>query len=73
MILDHHRHRALRTVGQIHTGWVAPPVSQVMSIVVTPGAGAGGNGHLEPGMAVLTKRFLMGALAIRIRELFASP
>ncbi|MFC7665377.1 ATP-binding protein [Methylorubrum suomiense] len=31
-----------------------------------------GNGHLEPGMAVLTKPFAMEALASRIKELTAS-
>jgi PAS domain S-box-containing protein len=31
-----------------------------------------GNGHLEPGMQVLTKPFAMEALAARIRELIAS-
>ncbi|MET3695212.1 PAS domain-containing protein [Methylobacterium goesingense] len=31
-----------------------------------------GNGHLDPGMAVLTKPFVMEALASRIRELIAS-
>ena len=30
-----------------------------------------GNGHLEPGMAVLTKPFVMEALASRVRELIA--
>ena len=32
-----------------------------------------GNGHLEPGMAVLTKPFVMEALATRIKELIAAP
>ena len=32
-----------------------------------------GNGHLEPGMAVLTKPFVMEALASRIKDLIASP
>ncbi|MDO9426834.1 MAG: PAS domain-containing protein [Methylobacterium sp.] len=32
-----------------------------------------GNGHLDPGMAVLTKPFVMEALASRIRELIAGP
>ena len=31
-----------------------------------------GNGHLDPGMAVLTKPFVMEALASRIRDLIAS-
>jgi len=31
-----------------------------------------GNGHLEPGMAVLTKPFVMEALASRIRELITA-
>jgi PAS domain S-box-containing protein len=31
-----------------------------------------GNGHLDPGMAVLTKPFVMEALASRIRELIAT-
>jgi DNA-binding response OmpR family regulator len=30
-----------------------------------------GNGHLDPGMHVLTKPFAMEALASRIRELIA--
>jgi PAS domain S-box-containing protein len=32
-----------------------------------------GNGHLEPGMQVLTKPFVMEALASRIRELIDAP
>lgn len=32
-----------------------------------------GNGHLDPGMAVLTKPFVMEALASRIRELIVVP
>jgi len=32
-----------------------------------------GNGHLEPGMHVLTKPFAMDALAGRIKELIAAP
>ena len=32
-----------------------------------------GNGHLEPGMAVLTKPFVMEALASRIKDLIAAP
>ncbi|MBB3900580.1 PAS domain S-box protein [Methylobacterium brachythecii] len=32
-----------------------------------------GNGHLEPGMQVLTKPFVMEALASRIRDLIAKP
>lgn len=32
-----------------------------------------GNGHLEPGMAVLTKPFVMEVLASRIKELIAAP
>ncbi|MBA9071677.1 PAS domain S-box-containing protein [Methylobacterium sp. RAS18] len=32
-----------------------------------------GNGHLEPGMQVLTKPFVMEALASRIRDLIAAP
>ena len=32
-----------------------------------------GNGHLEPGMQVLTKPFTMDALASRIRELITAP
>jgi hypothetical protein len=31
-----------------------------------------GNGHLEPGMEVLTKPFAMEALASRIKEMIAS-
>jgi CheY-like chemotaxis protein len=31
-----------------------------------------GNGHLDPGMAVLTKPFVMEALASRVRELIAT-
>ena len=32
-----------------------------------------GNGHLEPGMAVLTKPFVMEALASRIKDLISNP
>ena len=32
-----------------------------------------GNGHLDPGMQVLTKPFAMEALASRIRDLIQSP
>ena len=32
-----------------------------------------GNGHLEPGMQVLTKPFAMEALATRIKDLIADP
>ncbi|XYD09071.1 PAS domain S-box protein [Methylobacterium sp. NMS12] len=32
-----------------------------------------GNGHLAPGMAVLTKPFVMEALASRIKDLIAAP
>jgi CheY-like chemotaxis protein len=32
-----------------------------------------GNGHLEPGMQVLTKPFVMEALASRVRELIDAP
>ena len=32
-----------------------------------------GNGHLDAGMAVLTKPFAMDALAARIREMIAAP
>ena len=31
-----------------------------------------GNGHLDPGMHVMTKPFAMEALATRIRELIAT-
>jgi hypothetical protein len=31
-----------------------------------------GNGHLEPGMQVLTKPFVMEALAGRIKDMIAS-
>ncbi|GJD71742.1 hypothetical protein MMMDOFMJ_4707 [Methylobacterium gnaphalii] len=31
------------------------------------------HGHLEPGMQVLTKPFVMEALASRIRDLIAAP
>jgi DNA-binding response OmpR family regulator len=31
-----------------------------------------GNGHLEPGMQVLTKPFAMDALAVRIRAIVES-
>jgi hypothetical protein len=30
-----------------------------------------GNGHLEPGMAVLTKPFVVETLGVRIREMIA--
>ena len=32
-----------------------------------------GNGHLEPGMQVLTKPFAMDALAARIRAMITEP
>jgi hypothetical protein len=32
-----------------------------------------GNGHLEPGMQVLTKPFVIATLGDRIRELIARP
>jgi DNA-binding response OmpR family regulator len=32
-----------------------------------------GNGHLEPGMHVLTKPFAMDALAARIRAIVEAP
>ena len=32
-----------------------------------------GNGHLEPGMQVLTKPFVMETLASRIKDLIAGP
>jgi CheY-like chemotaxis protein len=32
-----------------------------------------GNGHLEPGMHVMTKPFAMDALAVRIRDLIEGP
>jgi hypothetical protein len=31
-----------------------------------------GNGLLEPGMRVLTKPFVMGALGLRVREMIES-
>jgi CheY-like chemotaxis protein len=31
-----------------------------------------GNGHLEPGMAVLTKPFVVETLGVRIREMIAN-
>jgi hypothetical protein len=31
-----------------------------------------GNGHLDPGMQVLTKPFQMTALALRVREIIES-
>jgi hypothetical protein len=31
-----------------------------------------GNGHLEPGMGVLTKAFVMETLASRIREMIVA-
>jgi DNA-binding response OmpR family regulator len=31
-----------------------------------------GNGHLEPGMQVITKPFQMTALALRVREIIES-
>jgi len=52
---------------------VSRPELKVLFITGYAENAAVGNGHLEPGMAVLTKPFVMEALASRIKELIAAP
>ncbi|WP_308445179.1 PAS domain-containing protein [Methylobacterium tardum] len=54
-------------------GRVNRPGLKVLFITGYAENAAVGNGHLEPGMAVLTKPFVMEALASRIKELIAAP
>ncbi|MCJ2043185.1 PAS domain S-box protein [Methylobacterium sp. J-078] len=51
---------------------VARPSLKVLFITGYAENAVVGNGHLDPGMAVLTKPFVMEALASRIRELITS-
>jgi PAS domain S-box-containing protein len=51
---------------------VGRPDLKVLFITGYAENAAVGNGHLEPGMAVLTKPFVMEALASRIKELIAA-
>ena len=50
-------------------GRIARPGLKVLFITGYAENSVVGNGHLEPGMAVLTKPFVMDALASRVREL----
>ena len=52
-------------------GRVSRPDLKVLFITGYAENAVVGNGHLEPGMAVLTKPFVMEALASRIRDLIA--
>ena len=52
---------------------VTRPALKVLFITGYAENAAVGNGHLEPGMEVLTKPFAMEALASRIREMIAKP
>ncbi|BAU88798.1 PAS/PAC sensor hybrid histidine kinase [Methylorubrum populi] len=54
-------------------GRVKRPDLKVLFITGYAENAAVGNGHLDPGMAVLTKPFVMEALASRIKELIAGP
>ena len=54
-------------------GRVSRPGLKVLFITGYAENAAVGNGHLEPGMAVLTKPFVMEALASRIKELIGAP
>nr|WP_313899361.1 PAS domain S-box protein [Methylobacterium sp. E-065] len=54
-------------------GRVSRPDLKVLFITGYAENAVVGNGHLEPGMAVLTKPFVMEALATRIRDLIAGP
>ncbi|GJD55592.1 PAS domain S-box protein [Methylobacterium dankookense] len=54
-------------------GRVNRPGLKVLFITGYAENAAVGNGHLEPGMAVLTKPFVMEALASRIKDLIAAP
>jgi len=51
----------------------ARPGLRVLFITGYAENAAVGNGHLEPGMQVLTKPFAMATLASRIRDLMAQP
>lgn len=53
-------------------GRVARPGLKVLFITGYAENAVVGNGHLEPGMHVLTKPFVMESLATRIRDLIAS-
>ena len=53
-------------------GRVNRPGLKVLFITGYAENAAVGNGHLEPGMAVLTKPFVMEALATRIKDLIAA-
>ena len=50
---------------------VSRPSLKVLFITGYAENAAVGNGHLEPGMAVLTKPFVIEALGLRIREMIA--
>jgi CheY-like chemotaxis protein len=52
---------------------VSRPDLKVLFITGYAENAAVGNGHLEPGMAVLTKPFAVDILAARIKELLSSP
>jgi PAS domain S-box-containing protein len=52
---------------------VGRPDLKVLFITGYAENAAVGNGHLEPGMAVLTKPFVMEALASRIKDLISNP
>ncbi len=52
---------------------VGRPGLKVLFITGYADNAAVGNGHLEPGMQVLTKPFVMEALASRIKDLIAAP
>ncbi|TNC11775.1 PAS domain S-box protein [Methylobacterium terricola] len=54
-------------------GRVSRPDLKVLFITGYAENAVVGNGHLEPGMQVLTKPFVMEALASRIKELIAAP
>ena len=54
-------------------GRVGRPGLKVLFITGYAENAAVGNGHLEPGMAVLTKPFVMETLATRIKDLIAAP
>jgi PAS domain S-box-containing protein len=54
-------------------GRVSRPGLKVLFITGYAENAAVGNGHLEPGMQVLTKPFVMEALASRIKDLIAAP
>ena len=55
------------------TARVARPDLKVLFITGYAENAAVGNGHLDPGMAVLTKPFAMEALASRIQEMILRP